>query len=479
MVASVFSADADLTGIIAALKARDFQTALQLTRQRLTSEPNDVKLQTFEGLALEGLGREDEALAVFESALASSADYLPALEAKAQIEYRERKPQAAQTLTRIIALKPDDQIAHAMLAALSYQAGNCQAVIANYQQSQQVISSQTSALNQYGRCLVKTGDVAHAASVFERITVIEPSSDQAKYNLALVCLINKDPQESLQTLQRIGGTTELPHSALLRLSSAAYEMLGNTPRAVEDLRAAILQDPRDVDLYIDFVSLCLDHRSYQVALDFINTGLKEIPNNARLYVARGIVYVQMGDYESAVKDFDTGERLDPVHSFGSMAKGLSQMQESKLDQSLATTETEIHRHPDDPFLQYLKAETLRRQGVRPRTPAFAEALEAASRAVSLNSHFTLAQDLLGVLYLQAGQNEVAIRAFQAALADDPRNQPALYHLLTAARKAGKTALAEDLVKRLAEAKQQAKDEDVRASRYRILAGAESASSIRR
>jgi tetratricopeptide (TPR) repeat protein len=457
----------ELDAITSALRARDFNTALNISRQSLKDSPNDPRLKTLEGMALEGLGRENEALAAYKAALKSSPDYLPALEAEAQIEYKERNTQAARTLNRIIDLRPADQVPHAMMAALSYEAGDCKAAVRHYGQARNVMDSQPAALDQYGRCLVMTGEVKEAVPVFERIAWLRSSDSQSQYNLAVVRMMTHDPQGALAALDGMKGADAL-QPMVLELRSAAYEALGDTPKAVEALQQSIREDPHRVDPYLDFVALCLDHKSYQVAIDYVNAGLKEMPQNAKLYVARGIVFVQLGNYDSATKDFETGEGLDPVHSFGSMAQGLSQMQESKLDQALATTDAEIKRNPYDAFLQYLKAETLRRQGIEPGTPAFEEALQAAVRAVRLAPHFYLAQDLVGVLYLQSGRNDLASEEFRAALADDPADQSALYHLLTIARKGGQTQLTQDLAKRLAQAKQQAREEDIQASRYRIL-----------
>jgi hypothetical protein len=49
--------------------------------------------------------------------------------------------------------------------------------------------------------------------------------------------------------------------------------------------------------------------------------------------------------------------------------------------------------------------------------------------------------------------------------------------LTVARKTGQTQLVQDLAKRLADAKQQAKDEDVQVSKYRILESAGQPASV--
>ena len=76
---------------------------------------------------------------------------------------------------------------------------------------------------------------------------------------------------------------------VLALAASAYEADGNTPEAVRLLRQAIVANPHDINLYLDFANVSLDHQSFQVGVDMINVGLGAEPNAAPLYVARGVL----------------------------------------------------------------------------------------------------------------------------------------------------------------------------------------------
>ena len=43
----------------------------------------------------------------------------------------------------------------------------------------------------------------------------------------------------------------------------------------------------------------------------IDAGLKLQPAAAQLYVARGVLYVQLAEYDKAEADFERAEQLDP------------------------------------------------------------------------------------------------------------------------------------------------------------------------
>jgi len=254
----------------------------------------------------------------------------------------------------------------------------------------------------------------------------------------------------------------------LDLASSAYEETGDTPQAVNLLRRAIVLDPTKVRYYVDFATLSFTHQSFQVGIDVINAGLKQIPSAAPLYVARGVLYIQLGQYEKGEADFADAIRLDPRETSGAVAEGLAQIQQSNLDQALTTVRSELKKHPEDSFLHYLQAQTLFQKGADPDMVEFKQALAEAQRAVQLKPDFVLARDLLGNLYLKSGQVEEAIEQSRRALQKIPSDQEALYHLIQALRKSGDTRQElPTLVKRLAELRQESRKAEASGTKYKL------------
>jgi len=110
----------------------------------------------------------------------------------------------------------------------------------------------------------------------------------------------------------------------------------------------------------------------------IDAGLTQLPKAAELYTARGILYIQLGQYDKGGADFEAAHKLDPTQASASLAQGLAQMQESKLDQALKTVETQLAAHPNDAFLHYLKAEIISRNAAAPGNEQFKAAIESAA-----------------------------------------------------------------------------------------------------
>ncbi len=200
----------------------------------------------------------------------------------------------------------------------------------------------------------------------------------------------------------------------------------------------------------------------------MNAGLRAEPNAAALYVARGILYVQLAQYDQAESDFAKADAIDPRQSSSSAAQGLAAVQRNDPGGALATVRSKLAKKPNDAFLLYLQADILMQGGPDPGSPEFREAMESAKKAVALRPSLVAAHDVLAKLYLQAGQNQAAIEQSRKALNSDPKDQTALYHLIQGLRKSGQKDDLPDLLKRLAELRTETARQEGERNRYKLV-----------
>jgi tetratricopeptide (TPR) repeat protein len=106
-----------------ALRARDFDAAIELSRAALQQAPNNPQLWTLQGIAFASKGDNKQALAAFQQALKISPNNIAALAGAAQIEYQTGSQGAVPLLNHLLQLRPEDPTAHAMLAILEYRKG--------------------------------------------------------------------------------------------------------------------------------------------------------------------------------------------------------------------------------------------------------------------------------------------------------------------------------------------------------------------
>lgn len=453
--------------ITSALQAGQFDRALQLLQPELQQSPKNPQLWTLRGIALSGKGDKKEALGAFRHALENSPDYLPALEGAAQIEYEKGENDAPALLKHILQLRPNDPTSHAMLAVLAYGRGDCNAAVPHFEQSGALIESQPGALQAYGDCLVRLKENEKAIQIFSRALAQSNSDSNIRYRLASVQMMAQHFKDAIATLQPLLQEKSVDAN-VLDLAASAYESDGNTPEAVRLLRQAILIDPHNINLYLDFANISIDHQSFAVGVDMINAGLRAEPKASPLYVARGVLYVQLAQYDKAEADFAAADALDPRQSIGSAAEGLAAVQENDPERALATVQSKLLKKPNDPFLLYLQADILTQRGPDPASSEFREAMASAKKAISLRPSLAGAHDLLAKLYLQAGQNEAAIEQCRKALSIDPKDQTALYHLIQGLRKSGRTNDIPDLLKRLADLRMEGTKEEAEHNRYKLV-----------
>jgi len=458
----------DQIGLITlALQNQDFAEALVLLRPALQRSPRNAQLWTMQGVAYAGEGHNTEAVVSFRRALTISPDYLPALQGAIQIEYASGSKEAIPLLQRILRLRPADRTSHGMLAVLEYQQENCAAAVVHFEKAGELFDTQPSALHAYAACLVKLKQLDKAAEVVRRTVALNPRDGRERRLLAAVQLMEHKPQDALSTLQPMleGSDADVE---TLELAATAYEDSQDTPKAVAALRQAILLNPQNVNLYVDFANLSSSHESFQVGIDVLSDGIAQLPKAAPLLLARGVLYVQLAEYDKAEADFQTAHELDPHQSLSSAAQGLLAEQENNLDGALATVETRLAQKPNDAVLLYLRADFLSQKGVEPGTAEFQLAMRSARQAVSLRPGLSGARTVLAKLDLQAGRYQDAVEQCRKAVAQDPKDQTALYHLIQALRKTGGNAEIPDLLTRLAQLRKQTAHEDSQRYQYKLV-----------
>jgi tetratricopeptide (TPR) repeat protein len=452
--------------ITQSLRNQNFDLAVRDCDTALTKTPKDKRIWALRGIAYAGKGEPSAALDSYRHALALDPAYLPALEGAAQIEYQQRSANAKTAILRVLAQLPNDPTSHTMLAFLDYAAKDCVGAIPHFEKGGEVLANQPIALAAYGACLAQAGQYDQAIPRFQQALTAEPSVASIRFNLALAQWKANQPQEALLTLQPAleSGTSQ---GDPLLLAAEIHESMNDTQPAIELLGRAILSDPGNVDAYLDFANLSYDHASMQVGIDILNAGIGQLPNEARLYLVRGILYTQLGKFDEAAEDFGTANRLDPKLSMLGAVQGLAASQQHKSVEALAAFRAAAKAHPTDALTQYLLAEALSQESPHRGSSDYAEEVTAARRACDLDPTMVAAHDLLATIYLRDGQTSLAIEQSNASLAVNPKDQQAIFHLVLGLRKTAEKDRISALLTQLAALRTAAQSEARQNKRYQL------------
>jgi tetratricopeptide (TPR) repeat protein len=313
-----------------------------------------------------------------------------------------------------------------------------------------------------------------AIEIFQRL-LKQGDDPRARRGLAAVQLAAGQPQNALATLQPLLNAN--PDVRAMQLAAAIYEANQDTPNAVKILREAILKDPRNTGLYVDFADIAMNHQSFETGIEMINAGLRLQPEAAELYLARGVLFVQLAEFDKAEADFEKAEQLDPHQGLSAAAQGMVAEERNQNDpaQALETVRLKLARKPGDAFLWYLQAAILSQKAPETGSPEFQQGLSSAQKAVAMDPSLTAAHNVLAKFYLDSGQNSLAAKECRLVLEQSPEDQTALYHLVIALRKTGEPAQIPDLLKRLAKARQDATRREAERNRYKLVVTQDSVS----
>jgi tetratricopeptide (TPR) repeat protein len=442
----------DASAVMRALQQNDNAEAVAIAGRILIAHPSDCQVLTLRGIALSREAQMSEAKKSFDQALQSCPESLPALEGAAQIAYATRAPAASALLHRILLQRPDDQTSHAMLGTLSFQHGDCPAAIDHFDHSPALVQRSAEAQRELGACLWAEGEHQKAEEAFRRIAEQVPN-EKNLLQLAFVQWKSKDFDAALATLHPLL-TSSAAGSKPFSLAGQIAEEKGDTPRAVEWLHTAIVKDPADIANYLLFASISFNHDSYQVGIDVVNAGIQQSPNAAKLYLARGILQVQLSNYVPALADFEKAHALDPQLSIVQDAMGMIRTQQHDWAGSLKIFQQQAAEHPQDPLLQYLYAEALGFGDGEGGGQDLTKAIAAVKKAIQIEPGYQPARDLLLTLLLRTNQFTEVIQQADIALKRDPTDQSALYEEIQAHRRLGNQEAVSPLVKRLQELKSQ-------------------------
>lgn len=431
------------------LAAHRFQEAEQAASAYLIATPNDCGVNVLLGLALRGENKLEPAFKAFHTAMSQCPQNLAAIEGAAETAFLLNNPEAKSLVSEVIKFRPTDETGYAMLGAIDARTGDCANAVENYAKAPTRVNGNAAALRQYAGCLVSLGRPAEAIPLLTRLLALQDNSTNT-IALARAQAAAKDRPAALATLQPLLGADSRDSTAFL-LAAQLAEADNRTPQAVEWFRKAIELNPKDASAYLAFAEMSFNHGAFKVGADFLTLGMQQLPSEARLYLARGVLEEQMTQMDAALRDFEEAHRLDPHLSFAEDAMGMLFSQKHDSAAALALFSQQSQLHPDDPLLQYLYAEALS-QVENADEKLTERAIATARHAVQLEPGYQPARDLLCVLLLRHNDLQGVIAQAEEARKHDPYDEVALYQEMLAEHKLNHADKSAALVKEFQAAK---------------------------
>ena len=463
---------------VAQVERQQFAAAIRLLDQLVLTEPRNLKVLNLLGVALSAAGRREEGSARFREALAIDAAFYPASRNLAVNELEAgRTTNARKLFESVLVHAPDDEVVHAYLGEIHFNAGAHAAALTHYDKSRARVFSDARVTIHYAESLLRQGRRPEALATLDRL----PQGDAAVQFEAGLALGRagahadaarffglarpgyKDPYVAgfNQTLMLVEAGD---HAAAIRVAeemlagdakraelhsllSRAYYGSGRIKDAYDALRTAARLEPETEEHYVDLAMICLDLENHDLGLEIVDVGLHYRPSSPLLHLQRGVLLAMKAQLGDAEKAFEQARRLAPDRPAPHAALAMVWMQTGQTDKAVEMLRKEA-RVRTDHIVPYTFAVALVRSGVDPASPAADEAIGALRASIRANGDFAPARSQLGRLLLKRNDLDGAIRELEKATALDPDATAALYNLGQAYIKKGDKARAAELLERV-------------------------------
>jgi Flp pilus assembly protein TadD len=291
------------------------------------------------GELLERRGRQNDALAIYNQALAKSADDGALLTARARV-LAHGKPPSAPTLRQDAAealiaqstelvmqkqqegalaylrlalrLDPDRGEAWTMVGDILSTIGDPEGARAAYLQPRPGADQYAEARDKLAWSYQTAGDKPMALKIARETVATAPESREAAITLADLLRADEEYADSISILDRlIAAKDQGPDWRLLYMRAASLEESGRWADSERDLSAALKLRPDEPEL-LNFLGYSWIDRgiNLQQALAMVQKAVDQDPQNGAMLDSLGWGYYRLGNYKTAVEKLEAAVILD-------------------------------------------------------------------------------------------------------------------------------------------------------------------------
>ena len=206
---------------------------------------------------------------------------------RASLDPQARLEFDLKTLEEQIKRHPSDPQNLYMLADTQMKLGHREEALAAIGQLEQVSGQDLRTELGIGVLLAKYRLFRDAMPYFERALAADPTSDEARYDLADTYFHLRDYGHAFEVLQQVssGGRDD----TYLFLLGDVEARIGRTAEAVEIFRHAVEMNPDSDQYYLALAMTHLRQRNTEEAEHALRRGLARVPNSARIHWGLGII----------------------------------------------------------------------------------------------------------------------------------------------------------------------------------------------
>ena len=427
---------------IALHKSGKVEDASQFYTEILKVQPEHPDANHNMGVLTAGLGKIQEAVPFFESALEANADssqfwlsYIDALikverMADAQAVFDQAKSNGAEGAGF-------DQLEQRLNVRDQAQFETSNKALKVHQNQPNILD--TLNLDQAIRMAKKkskAGSIKEAQRIYQDILVkfsknkraIDGLKGLAGVPVGKASKAQQPPQDQLQSVinlynqgqfqQALKQTTVLlgqfPDSSVLyNICGAVYKELSKLDASIEAYKKALSLQPDYADAYNNMGNTLQEQGKLEEAIEACNKAIAINPDYAEVYNNKGNALQDQGKLEEAIEAYSKALAIKPDYANANYNMGAALQGQGKREEAIEAYKKAISLKPDYADAYYNMGITLQGQS------KLEEAIEACNKAIAIKPNYAEAYNNKGAALQDQGELEEAIEAYNKAISLKP------------------------------------------------------------
>lgn len=268
-----------------------------------------------------------------------------------------------------------------------------------------------------GLAYEKSGRYDLAINQYKKSTQLKFNFNDGYYSLGSLYLSMKEPFLAVQQFKKIQKNDPENYDACVGLG-IAYEDMNEVENALIEYDKAIKINPNKVDAYIN-KAVCFSFKGMiDEAIELLNSTIDIDPKNAKVQFNLGTLYQQKDEKAIAMAHYKVTTKFDPNNSQAYNNLGLlyfskvNLIEAAKMWEKAIEIDNNIDAYNNLGWTYYINQE-------------FEKAIEIYKKAKLVNPNHSVLSMNLGTVYYRIGDQENAIKEFEAFLELEPSSDSAL------------------------------------------------------
>lgn len=426
------------------LLAGQFQDAQGLANRMLQRNPNDVQAHILLANSLAGLKDTEGAVASFEKAVSLDPSRSATYAELGSIQlFSGNKAEAEKAFRKAIELDPKSASAHVAMANYLWAAGQMQDAENEMRKALELDPKHMVANRAMAMYLMLSNRVNEAEPHLKVVAENTPTAE-GKYFLAeyYVRLNRLDEARAMLTPLVQGKDTFVGASVRLARIEALSKKNADAHRLID---AVLAREPKNADALITRGRLFLSENNTVNALTALQAAVEANPRSMDAHLALAHTYTLRGQNKEALTAYNDALKIDGNNVEGRLGLARLQINMGNAQEAVPLVLKVVEERPTHGEARLLLMHGLMAAGDLNGATRQLETLEKT------NANNAAVQNAAGMLATLKKDSEGARRAYERALAADPRSYQALAGLLTAEMNSKQFGRARQLIeKRLAE-----------------------------